>query len=89
MTRTLCFSIELDRKKLRLADTMESAVLEVLTVPEDYSDGAVQAIAESVFASGAIEGRARTGARGGPVRITWAALVEKGITNGLLEEQDA
>jgi len=87
MTRTLCFSMELGKSKLRLADSMESAVLEVLTVPEDYSDGAVQAIAEIVFASGAIEGRARAGTRGGPVRITWAALVEKGISQGVLEEQ--
>jgi len=87
MTRTLCFSMERGEGKLRLADAMESAVLEVLTVPEDYSDGAAQDIAETVFASGAIEGRARAGSRGGPVRITWAALVEKGIARGILEEQ--
>jgi hypothetical protein len=89
MTRTLCFSLDVDTRKLQPAQAMESAVLEVLTIPEEYSDFAVRTIAETVFASGAIESRARTGARGGPVRITWAALVEKGILNGLLEEQDA
>jgi hypothetical protein len=68
---------------------MESAVLEILGIPEDYEDAAVQTIAESVLSSGAMEGRARAGAHGGPVRISWAALLEKGIAVGVLEEQDA
>jgi hypothetical protein len=68
---------------------MESAVLEVLTIPEDYSDAAVQTIAETVLSSGAIEIRRRAGTHGGPVRVTWAALVEKGIAVGVLEEKEA
>ncbi len=67
---------------------MESAVLEVLTIPGDYSDAAVQTIAETVLSSGVIESRARAGTQGGPVRITWAALVEKGISVGVLEEKE-
>jgi len=88
MTRSLCFSLE-SNATLGLASTMESAVLEVLNIPEDYADAAVKTIAEEVLSSGAMEGRARTGTRGGPVRITWAALIEKGIGVGVLEEQDA
>jgi hypothetical protein len=88
MNRSLCFSLE-SNAMLGRATTMESAVLEVLGIPEDYEDAAVQTIAEEVLTSGAMESRARTGARGGPVRITWAALIEKGIAVGVLEEQDA
>jgi len=68
---------------------MDHAVLEVLSVPDDYTDAAAQQIAESVLTSGVIESRARAGAQGGPIRITWAALVEKGISIGVLEQQDA
>jgi hypothetical protein len=88
MTRSLCFSLASDGVLGRAA-TMESAVLEVLGIPDDYADDAVQTIAEQVFLSGAMEGRARAGAHGGPVRITWAALIEKGMAIGVLEEQDA
>jgi hypothetical protein len=87
MNRSLCFSIE-SNERLRPATTMESAVLEVLTVPDDYSDAAVQTIAETVLSAGAIERRTRTGPHGGPVLITWAALVEKGIELGVLEERE-
>ncbi len=76
-------------KSLGPAATMESAILEVLAVPDDYSDAAVKTIAETVLSSGAIKSRTRTGIHGGPVRITWAALVEKGIAAGVLEEKDA
>ena len=88
MTRSLCFGQE-SNGTLGRAAAMESAVLEVLGIPDDYTDDAVQTIAEQVFLSGAMEGRARAGAHGGPVRITWAALIEKGIALGVLEEQDA
>ncbi len=88
MSRSLFFSLEGD-VKLGMAATMEHAVLEVLTVPDDYSDSAVQEIAESVLHAGAIESRARLGTSGGPIRITWAALVEKGIAGGVLAEEDA
>jgi hypothetical protein len=88
VNRSLFFTLEGDAK-LGLATAMEHAVLEVLTVPDDYSDAAAQEIAESVLRSGAIESRARTGTRGGPIRITWAALVEKGIAVGVLAQEDA
>ena len=74
--------------KLGAAATMESAVLEVLTVPEDYTNDSAQLIAESVLNSGAIENRARAGSRGGPIRITWAALVERGIAAGVLSQEN-
>ncbi len=86
MTRTLFFSRAADGK-LATASTMEHAVLEVLAVPEDYSDISARQIAESVLSSGAIENRARAGARGGPIRITWEALVEKGIAAGVLARE--
>ena len=89
MSRSLFFTLE-DGIRLGVAAAMEHAVLEVLTVPDDYTDSAVLEIAESVLKSGAIESRARAGTRGGPIRITWAALVERGIANGVLahEEQE-
>jgi hypothetical protein len=88
VNRSLFFTLENDAK-LGLATAMEHAVLEVLTVPDEYTDSAAQEIAESVLKSGAIEGRARAGTRGGPIRITWAALVEKGIAVGVLAQEDA
>ena len=88
MNRSLFFTLEGDTK-LGLARAMEHAVLEVLTVPEEYTDSVAQEIAESVLRSGAIESRARTGTRGGPIRITWAALVERGIAVGVLAQEDA
>ena len=88
MTRSLVFSQEATGSLGRAA-AMDSAVLEVLGIPDDYADDAVRAIAEQVYLSGAMEGRARAGIHGGPVRITWAALIEKGIALGVLEEQDA
>jgi len=68
---------------------MEHAVFEVLGVPEEYTDEAAQQITETVHKAGVIVGRARTGNRGGPIRITWTALVEKGIAAGVLEQIDA
>ena len=87
MNRSLFFAKGEDAK-LGVATTMEHAILEVLTVPDDYSDSAVQEIAESVLGTGAIEARARLGTRGGPIRITWAALVERGIAVGVLAEEE-
>ncbi len=87
MTRSLYFAVEVDGK-LEAATTMDHAVLEVLTVPEEYSNDDVRLIAESVFNSGVIETRARSGARGGPIRITWAALIEKGMAAGVLAQED-
>ena len=83
MSRSLLFASEVDGQ-LALATAMEHAILEVLSVPDDYSDSSAREIAESVLGSGAIESRARAGTRGGPIRITWAALVEKGIAVGVL-----
>ena len=88
MNRSIFFTLESDTK-LGLAKAMEHAVLEVLTVPDDYDDSAAREIAESVLQSGAIESRARAGTRGGPIRITWAALVERGIAVGVLAQEDA
>ena len=87
MNRSLLFALE-EGSKLGLATAMEQAVLEVLTVPDDYTDSAVREIAESVLRSGAIEGRARVGTHGGPIRITWDALVERGIAIGVLGEEE-
>ena len=87
VTRSLVFTLD-DGARLGAATAMEHAVLEVLTVPDEYTDSAVLEIAESVLKSGAIESRARTGTRGGPIRITWAALVERGIANGVLAQEE-
>jgi hypothetical protein len=86
--RSLYFTSEPDGT-LGLAAAMEHAVLEVIAVPDDYTDAAAQQIAESVHKAGILETRARAGARGGPIRITWAALVEKGMAAGVLEQEDA
>ncbi|MGA2612787.1 MAG: hypothetical protein ABSG38_04975 [Spirochaetia bacterium] len=88
MTRSLYFTIGVD-SKLGLATEMEHAVLEVLTVPDDYTDASAQQIAESVLNSGVIENPARGGTGGGSIRITWAALVEKGIAAGVLAQENA
>ena len=82
------FSSEPDGN-LGLASSMENAILEVQSVPEEYTDTMAQQIAESVYKAGIIEKRARVGARGGPIRITWAALVEKGIEAGILASEVA
>jgi hypothetical protein len=88
MTRNFRFNRAL-HGSLQPAPAGGGAVLEVLTVPEEYTDAAVQAIAETVFTSGAFEGLAAAAASGTPVRITWAALLETGIMRGVLEEKDA
>ncbi len=87
MNRSLFFGLE-EGAKLGLATAMEHAVLEVLAVPDEYTDSAAREIAESVLSSGAIESRARGGTRGGPIRITWAALVERGIAAGVLDQEE-
>ena len=88
MNRSLFFTVG-DDGKLRAATSMGHAVLEVLAVPDDHSDASALEIAESVVQSGVIENRARTGTQGGPIRITWAALVEKGIAADVLALEDA
>ena len=87
MTRSLFFCIQIDGK-LGAATTMENAVLEVLTVPDDYTNDSAQMIAESVLNSGAIVNRARVGSRGGPIRITWEALLERGLAAGVLTQEN-
>ena len=87
MTRSLYFTTD-PAGALALATTMEHAIVEVLAVPEDYPDLAALQITESVHKAGILEVRARAGTRGGPVRITWAALIEKGIDAGVLEQVD-
>jgi hypothetical protein len=87
VTRSLYFTVEADGK-LGIPATMEQAALEVLSVPEDHTGSSVLEIAESVVKSGAIALRARAGTRGGPIRISWAALIEKGLAAGVLEEQE-
>ena len=88
MTRSLFFTID-STGSLGPATAMEHAIIEVLSVPDEYTDEAAAMITESVHRAGIIETRARTGSRGGPVRITWAALIEKGIAAGILEQIDA
>ena len=88
LIRSLYFTTQTDGS-LGLATTMEHAIIEVLGVPEEYTDDAAQQITEIVHKAGVIVGRARTGNRGGPIRITWTALVEKGIEAGVLEQIDA
>ncbi len=87
-TRSLYFAADADGK-LAPAATMAHAVLEVLLVPEEYATTSALQIVESVTKSGVIETRARAGTRGGPVRITWDAVVEKGIAVGVLGQEDA
>ena len=88
MNRSLCFTMGVDQE-LAKATTMGHAVLEVLSVPDDYTDASALQIAGIVIKSGAIENRARTGTRGGPVRITWEALVERGIAADVLAVEEA
>jgi hypothetical protein len=85
--RSLYFALD-SSATLSVATSMESAVVEVLSVPEDYTDEAALQIVDSVHKAGILELRARTGSRGGPTRITWAALIEKGISAGVLEQVD-
>ena len=87
MTRSLYFTTDA-AGALALATSMEHAIVEVLAVPEDYPDEAALQITETVHKAGILDVRARVGTRGGPVRITWAALVEKGIAAGILEQVD-
>ena len=87
VTRSLYFTTD-PTGALALATSMEHAIVEVLAVPDDYPDSAALQITESVHKAGILEGRARTGTRGGPVRITWGALIEKGIAAGVLEQVD-
>jgi hypothetical protein len=86
-SRSLYLSLD-DSGALVHATSMEHAVIEIFSIPEEYPDEAAVQIAESVYKAGILETRKRAGTRGGPVRITWAALVEKGISAGVLEQID-
>ncbi len=88
MNRSLFYTVGVDGK-LMAATTMGHAVLEVLAVPDDQADASALEITESVLQSGVIENRARAGTRGGPIRITWEALVEKGVAADVLALEDA
>ena len=88
MNRSLFYTIGADGK-LMAATSMEHAILEVLAVPDDHTDASALEITESVLKSGVIEDRARAGTRGGPIRITWDALVEKGVAADVLSLEDA
>ena len=88
LTRSMYFSAEPDGS-LGQASSMEHAILEVQSVPEEYTDAMALQITDSVYKAGIIVKRARLGARGGPIRITWAALVEKGMEAGILANEDA
>jgi len=67
---------------------MPRAKLEVLGIPEDYADAEALVIIDAVYGAGVLEARARGGTAGGQIRITWAALVEKGIVAGVLVEEE-
>lgn len=78
-----------ERGKLCLASNIiQHAIIEVLDIPEDYTDTEVLAITDTVRKAGILKVPRRSGVAGGPVRITWAALVEKGIAAGVLAEED-
>jgi hypothetical protein len=67
---------------------MPRAILEVLGMPEGYTDTEALAIIDAVYGAGILEAPARGGTAGGQIRITWAALVEKRIVAGVLAEED-
>ena len=74
--------------KLCLASTIiQRAIIEVLDIPEDYTDTEVLAITDTVYKAGVLKAPGRSGVAGGPVRITWAALVEKGMAAGVLGDR--
>ena len=75
--------------KLCLASTIiQRAIIEVLDIPEEYTDTEVLAIVDTVYKAGVLKAPGRSGVAGGPVRITWAALVEKGKAAGVLAEEN-
>ncbi len=68
-----------------IASAGQSHQFEVLGIPEDYTDSEALAIVEAVCAAGMLAPPADAGK---PIRITWSALIEKGIAWGVLAEQD-
>jgi len=72
---------------LGLASEVQRAILEVFDVPDEYDSAEVTAIAAAVYEAGIFDIPRETSPRS--LRITWAALVEKGIAAGVLAEQDA
>jgi len=65
----------------------QPAILEVLDVPDDYASAEVSAIVVAVYEAGILSTPSDESLR--TLRITWAALVEKGIASGILTEEDA
>ena len=74
--------------ELCISSTMQSTIIEVLDIPEDYTDVEALAITATVHKACILKASDRGGAAGGPVRITWAALVEKGMATGVLAEEE-
>lgn len=75
--------------ELCIASTMQRAIIEILDIPEEYTNDEVLAITDTVHTAGILKAPDRGGVAGGPVRITWAAHVEKGMAAGVLAEDDS
>lgn len=84
MTRSLLFAADA-MGALRVASAGQSPLLEVLAIPSDYADADALAIIEAVRSAGVLQ--MPPGATK-PFRITWSAIVERGIASGILAEQD-
>jgi hypothetical protein len=84
MTRSLLFATD-PTGTLRVVSPGRTPLFEVLAVPGEYSDEEALAIACAVHAAGCLQGLPGAGR---PVRITWRALIEKGIACGVLEEKE-
>ena len=74
--------------ELCIASTIQRAIIEVLDIPEEYTNTEALAITDAAHKAGILRAPDRGGVTGEPVRITWAALVEKGIAGGVLAEED-
>ena len=74
--------------ELCIASTLQRAIIEVRDIPDDYTSAEALAITDMVHKAGILEAPDRGGVAGGPVRITWAALVEKGMAAGVLAEEE-
>jgi hypothetical protein len=74
--------------QLCVASPVQRAIIEVLDIPEDYTDAEALAIIDTVHKARILEPPDHGGAAGGPIRITWAALIERGIGAGVLAEEE-
>jgi len=84
MTRSLLFAVDA-MGGLRIASAGQAPLLEVLAIPSDYADAEALAIIDAVRSEGILQ--MPPGATK-PIRITWSAIVERGIASGVLAEQD-